>query len=291
LGFEVISLGISKRFAPCINGTSTFTSESAGFISAASNIQSTGGRQVWRLYMKDRYGNESDALSDTVDPALRLNILTVIIDTGAPVLGEGFYSLANLEFFENGAPQGLISKAKVQSGEVSIRFQEAQGAEKVCVQAGTDAAQDNANGKAGSTARIKNGTNDFQYYLFRDELGRIVARDEDYELAGLLFVKYALASTKAAVESEPISGYIRCRELSDPEDLTSVVAVPTVLTEEHIKFPSDTTAPAEFYLRVQDTAGNLSEATKYEIPACTDITDPANPTPATCWAPSVPPPP
>jgi len=288
LGFEVISLGISRRFVPCINGVSTFTSESAGFINAAQTIQSTGGRQVWRLYMKDRFGNESDALSDTVDPDLRLNIMTVIIDTGAPVLGEGYYSLENLEFLKDGTPQGIIAKANVQSGDVSLRFQEALGPEKVCVQAGTDAAQDNANGKAGSTARIKNGLVDLPYYLFRDELSRIIARDENYELAGLQFVKYAIASTKEAAEAKPISEFTQCRELSDPDDITSVVAVQTVLTEDHIKFPSDTTAPAEFFLRVQDSAGNLSEVTKYEIPACTDITDPANPTPATCWAPEVP---
>lgn len=287
LGFEVTALGISKRYSPCTDGVATFTSETAGFLDAASKIQVSGGRQVWRIYMKDRYGNESDGLASTVDSDKRLNILTVIIDTGSPALGDGFHTLNNLEFVEGGNTLGLISKAKVLNGEVSFRFQENLGADKICIQASTDmdGEQDKANGKNGSIAIIRNGPLDLPYYLFRDELGRIIARDANFELAGLQFVKYTIASTRTVVEAKALAEYSKCRELSDSEDIGSVVAVPTVLSENHILFPADTTAPAEFYLRVQDAAGNISDVTRFELPACTDTADPANPTPSTCWAP------
>ena len=291
LGFEVITLGISKRFAPCVDGVASFSAESAGFLSAAANIQLSGGRQVWRLYMKDRYGNESDALSGTVDPDKKLNIVTVIIDTGLPALGDGFHTLANLEFVESGTAQSIIYKNKVISGDVSFRFdQSGPTTERICSQASTDADQDKSNGKNGSTATIKNGENDFAFYLFRDELARIVARNDNYELAGQMFVKYFLAATQAAVEAASVGQFTKCRVLSDPDNIEDIVAAATVLTEDHIKFPSDTTAPAEFYLRVQDSAGNLSEVVKYEVPVCDDPN--GTPTPPSgaskCWAPPPP---
>ena len=105
-----------------------------------------------------------------------------------------------------------------------------------------------------------------------------------------MFVKYFLAATQAAVEAASVGQFTKCRELSDPDNIEDIVAVATVLTEDHIKFPSDTTAPAEFYLRVQDSAGNLSEVVKYEVPVCDDPN--GTPTPPSgaskCWAPPPP---
>lgn len=286
LGFEVIALGITKRFSPCIDGVATFTAEAAGFVSAATKLQTSGGRQVWRVYMKDRYGNESEGLASTNVDDKRLNIMTVIIDTGVPRLDD----LSDLNFLEDGTAAGIVYQSKVQSGAASIRFN-VTDVQKTCEPLDTDEEQNRANGANGSNATIRSSGVDFPYYLFRDDLGRIVARDSNYERAGLLFVRYAIGSTKAAVDAKPVSEFTRCRKLSDPEDLTSIIAEPTVLTESHIAFPEDPSLPAEFYLRVQDAAGNLSESVKFDLPACTDVTNPSNPQPSSpCWAPTAPPP-
>lgn len=268
LGFDVTALGISKRFAPCIDGVATFSAESAGFLEAGSELERLGGRQVWRLYLRDIYGNEIESLTSTIDPDKRLNILTVIIDTGVPTLGVGFHSLGNLEFLEGETDVSVISKAKVMSGEVIFVFQESLGPEKICLQALSDSKQDEANGKKGTTAAIRNGGADVQYFLFRDELGRIVGMDSYYEIAGLQFVKYSIAATSTADNLFDLSRFTPCRTLSEGGDITNVFAVGTVLSEDHIFFPADAGLPAEFYLRVQDVAGNLSKVTKFELPPC-----------------------
>lgn len=281
LGFEIVSLSISKKFKPCVNTIATFTADEAGFVAKAGQILTSGARHVWRIYMKDKFGNESEALDSTTDPYKQLNIMTVIIDTAPPQLGIGYHPLQNLEFVSHSgstpAVVNEVSRTVFSEGKLKFRFQGTSiTSEQICNQISSDSFSNAANGELGLNAELKFGINAF---LYKDELGRVWGRTESESLVGLQFVKFAMASSEAALASRPVSEFSACRAL-EPDG--TVVPVEITLSAEHISFPNDSSIDAEFYLRVQDASGQLSSATKYSIPRCPS----SNPTPSaanTCW--------
>jgi hypothetical protein len=275
LGFEIVSLSISKKFKPCVNTVATFTAEEAGFIAKAAQISTSGGRQAWRIYIKDKFGNESEALSSTTDPEKQLNIMTVIIDTAPPLLGVG-HPLQNLEFVPDGVttPVFEVSKQDVLDGKLKFRFQKTLDPEKICNQNAPEGSDD-ANGEKGLNGELKSGIDAF---LYKDELGRVWGRSENESMVGLQFVKFAMASSEAALASRSVSEFSACRALEPDGTSFKVVPVEITLSAEHISFPNDTSADAKFFLRVQDASGQLSAVTEYKIPRC------PGPSPtATCW--------
>ena len=279
LGFEIVSLSISKKFKPCVNTVATFTAEEAGFIAKAAQISTSGGRQAWRIYIKDKFGNESEALSSTTDPDKQLNIMTVIIDTAPPLLGVG-HPLQNLEFVPDGSttPVFEVSKQDVLEGKLKFRFQKTLDPEKICNQNAPEGSDD-ANGEKGLNGELKSGIDAF---LYKDELGRVWGRSESESIVGLQFVKFAIASSEATLANKPVSEFSACRALEPDGTSFKVVPVEITLSTEHLSFPNDEALPADFYLRVQDASGQISPATKYSIPRCPS----PNPTPSaatTCW--------
>lgn len=273
LGFEIVSLSISKKFKPCVNTVATFTAEEAGFIAKAAQISTSGGRHAWRIYIKDKFGNESEALSSTTDPDKQLNIMTVIIDTAPPLLLVG-HPLQNLEFVSHsGATPAVVnevSRTVFSEGKLKFRFQKTLDPEKICNQINSSVESDDANGEKGANGDLKSGINAF---LYKDELGRVWGRSVNESMVGLQFVKFAIASTEAALANKPVSEFSACRAL---EPGGAVVPVEITLSAEHISFPDDINSDAEFYLRVQDASGQLSSATKYSIPRCPSAEPP-------CW--------
>lgn len=274
LGFEIVSLSISKKFKPCVNTVATFTADEAGFVAKASSIAQFGGRQAWRIYIKDKFGNESEALDSKTVEDNQFNIMTVIIDTAPPQLGDG-HPIQNLEFIPDGAttPVFEVSKQDVLAGKVKFRFQGALGPEKICNQINSSDESDDANGEKGLNGELKSGINAF---LYKDEVGRVWGRSVNESMVGLQFVKFAIASTEAALASRAVSEFSACRKLEPDGAAFKVVPVEITLSAEHISFPNNTTSDAEFYLRVQDASGQLSPITKYLIPPCPS----AEPT---CW--------
>jgi hypothetical protein len=272
LGFEIVSLSISKKFKPCVNTVATFTADEAGFVAKAAQILTSGGRQAWRIYIKDKFGNESEALSSTTDPDKQLNIMTVIIDTAPPLLGDVGHPLQNLEFVPDGAtaPVFEVSRDDVEKSKLKFRFQGALGPEKICNQINSSGESDNANGQQGANGELKSGIDAF---LYKDELGRVWGRSGNESLVGLQFVKFAIASSEAALASRSVSEFSACRKFADDGTL---VPVEITLGAEHISFPNDENSNAEFYLRVQDASGQLSSITKYPIPPCSKSAP-------TCW--------
>jgi len=281
LGFEIDFLSISKKFKPCVNNVATFTADEAGFVAKAGQILTSGGRHVWRIYMKDKFGNESEALSSTTDPDKQLNIMTVIIDTAPPLLGVG-HPLQNLEFVPDGSttPVFEVSKKDVDDSKLKFRFQGTSiASEQICNQISSDSFSNAANGELGLNGELKFGINAF---LYKDELGRVWGRSGNESLVGLQFVKFAIASSEAALANKPVSEFSACRKLEPDGTSFKVVPVEITLSAEHISFPDDINSDAEFYLRVQDASGQLSSITKYLIPRCPS----PNPTPSaatTCW--------
>lgn len=266
LGFEIVSLSISKKFKPCVNTVATFTADEAGFVAKAAQILTSGGRQAWRIYIKDKFGNESEALSSTTDPDKQLNIMTVIIDTAPPLLGVG-HPLQNLEFVSHSgltpAVVNEVSRTVFSEGKLKFRFQGTSiASEQICNQISSDPASDDANGEKGLNGELKSGIDAF---LYKDELGRVWGRSENESMVGLQFVKFAMASSEAALANKPVSEFFACRKLADDG---TVIPVEITLGAEHMSFPNDTTLAADFYLRVQDASGQLSSATKYSIPRC-----------------------
>ena len=279
LGFEIDFLSISKKFKPCVNTIATFTAEEAGFVAKAAQISEFGGRQAWRIYIKDKFGNESEALSSTTDPDKQLNIMTVIIDTAPPLLGVG-HPLQNLEFVPDGSttPVFEVSKQDVLGGKLKFRFQKTLDPEKICNQNAPEGSDD-ANGEKGLNGELKSGIDAF---LYKDELGRVWGRSESESIVGLQFVKFAIASSEATLANKPVSEFSACRALEPDGTSFKVVPVEITLSTEHLSFPNDEALPADFYLRVQDASGQLSSITKYLIPRCPD----PNPSPSaatTCW--------
>jgi hypothetical protein len=99
-------------------------------------------------------------------------------------------------------------------------------------------------------------------------LARLVFKSKDsttglYEEVGLLIYDWTIAATSASASAS--TAYTRCRTLlgTNPEPNLRE------LKEGDIAFPVVPTAPAEFYMRYRDVAGNLSNPIKYSIPACT----------------------
>ncbi|MBM3383233.1 MAG: hypothetical protein FJY29_12480 [Betaproteobacteria bacterium] len=268
LGFGISSLSIRKRFKPCVNNTATFTAEEAGLVDVAQQIALNGGRRPWQIFIKNEYGNESEALSSTLAQG-NLNEMTVVIDTSGPLLGTA-HPLDQLEFLKTGETTALgeLSKADFEAGELNFRFKSFENQEQICNQLAFSG-YENANGELGVNAELKS----FSGFLYRDELDRTWARNQNYYEPGLQFVKYAIGATEAPVAAKPIAEFSACRKLVNEE----VVPVETTLTAEHISFPAGNTGDAEFFLRVMDASGQLSAVTKYTIPRC-----PVTPA-ALCW--------
>jgi hypothetical protein len=276
IGFGIRMLGIAKRFKPCVNNTATFTAEEAGFIENADKIAQLGGRQAWQIFIRNEYGNESEALSSVVAQG-NLNEMTVVIDTGVPLLGAA-HPLNQLEFIKtesnNTSVVSELSRADFNSGKIKFRFRSTGIAEEsICNQNLAQGTED-ANGRSGSNAELKN---DFDELLYKDELGRIWGRSSTYEVPGLQFVKYAIGATSDAVLATQLGDYKACRRLFDDGGTISVLPVETPLTESLFQFPAGNTGEAEFFLRVMDASGQLSAVTKYTVPRC-----PVTPA-AQCW--------
>lgn len=297
LGFEAGLLGIGKIFRPCVDTVATFTSDEVGFPAKLDTIRQNGGRNEWKLYIKDKWGNESEPLESTSDPSKYPNVMTVLVDLGTPTLGSDSHPLANLEFVLDtdlsGNPTYEISRQDFIDGELSFRFQQRlfNGAggwsdfdqELICNQVSATSQEKDLNGeKAGRNAIIRTPA-DRDFYIYKDELGRIWGRETDFSNPGLQFVKYALAANESSLLLKPLTDYSNCRSI----DGTKITAVKTKLTSAHLSIPAQgSTGDAEFFLRVMDASGNLSLPTKYVIPSCASVVVPdgESRSPAeTCW--------
>lgn len=280
IGFGIRMLGIAKRFKPCVNNVATFTAEEAGFIEKADKIAQLGGRQAWQIFIKNEYGNESESLSSVVAQG-NLNEMTVVIDTSAPQLAVA-QPIDQLEIVrtDNGTATVVseLSRADLNNGKLKFRFRSNGIAEEsICNQSQALGTED-ANGRLGGNAELKD---DFDEFLYRDELGRVWGRSINYELPGLQFVKFAIGATSELITAKAISDYSACRGLFDDNGVVSVVPVEIPLTPEHIKVPEGETGDAEFYMRVMDASGQLSPFNRYFFPRCPN----PQPTPALplCW--------
>jgi hypothetical protein len=283
LGLEAGLLGIGKIFRPCVNNVATFTSDEVGFPAKLDTIKQNGGRNEWKIYIKDKWGNESEPLESTSDPNKYLNVMTVLVDIGVPTLGADAQPLANLEFVLDGAvddnPTYEIRRQDLLDGKLNFRFQQKVSngsggwtdldSESICNQVNATEEEKNLNGeKAGRNAIIRTPS-DRDFYIYKDELGRVWGRETKFSTPALQFVKYALSATESSLMQEPLADYSSCRKIES----NKIVAVKSKLTSAHINIPAQGTAGnAEFYLRVMDASGNLSSPTKYVIPSCASVT-------------------
>lgn len=286
LGFSIPAYGmIEPVFKDCVNNVATFTAEEVGFISRAQQIQQFGGRQKWRVFWKDKFGNVSDTLEDPNAPSpKRLNVVTVIVDTARPFLSdiaESNLPLNSLEFVKTTGmtAEKLTGESKplkaadIKAGLVKLRFERIGGVavEKNCVQSTANDATDerNRNGLLGVNATYLTGINAF---IQRDDLARLVVRSAaDYEDAGLLIYRWVIAGSSTAVLNASENTYTRCRE-KDPS--VGAFAVPQPLTVERTLQEGDvvynaSSGQAEFYMRFMDVAGLYSNPIKYTVPVCT----------------------
>ncbi|MEN9826377.1 MAG: hypothetical protein RI953_2122 [Pseudomonadota bacterium] len=278
LGFAVPTYRMSLPvFKECVNGVATFTSEEAGFVANAALIAQYGGRQKWFVYIKDKFGNISEKLDDpeAISPK-RLNVVTVIVDTARPLmddvdsLSDGV-PLGSLKFYKDGvlreAESTALTPSDIALGAITFGMEKtgAGGSEGTCIQTSATSDEESKNGQLGGNATFLNSVSGF---IFRDDLARLVFKSKDsttglYEEVGLLIYDWTIAATSASASAS--TAYTRCRTLlgTNPEPNLRE------LKEGDIAFPVVPTAPAEFYMRYRDVAGNLSNPIKYSIPACT----------------------
>lgn len=278
LGFSVTLYGLSTPvFKECVNGVATFTAEEAG-LANNPKVQTSGARQPWKIFIKDKFGNVSESLEDPDAPSSkRLNVMTVIVDTGSPVNGDlpaGKVDLSELKFYKDANPNPIeltgtnwLRPSDVEDELITLKFRTIAGTANytTCLQSETDSAEQGRNGGTGGNATLLGGFNDF---VFKDDLGRINFRtgDAGYKDVGLMIYKWVIGSTAGAVTAAAESAFTRCRSLNDSG---SAEAESRTIKVSDIKFPDAATDPAEFYMRYMDVSGLLSNAVKYTIPACT----------------------
>ncbi len=291
LGFTVPTYLMSVPvFKDCVNGVATFTAEEAGFIANARYITQFGGRQKWRLFIRDKFGNVSETLEDANAPIpKRLNILTVIVDVGRPVVSddpEAYLPLNSFEFFK-GATKLDASKdgsgnfvkplkpTDVANGDVTMRFQKLTGLsnKSTCVQTTATEEEKVLNGKNGGNATLLNGITAF---IFKDDLGRLNVKSTGlYEEVGLMIYKWMIGNSAASVDAASDASYTRCRTLLGSD------AEPTERVLKESDFVFNTGGNAEFYLKYVDVVGHKSNALKYTIPACASLG--GGTSPPLCW--------
>ena len=276
LGFAVTLYGLSTPvFKDCVNGVATFTSEEAGLVNNPK-VQTTGARQPWKIFIKDKFGNVSESLEDPDAPTpKRLNVMTVIVDTSAPIAGDDptdRLTLSDLEFFK-GTDKLNTSKwlrpADVEDESISLAFLKETGTSNhnTCLQATPDSGEQNRNGGSGGNATLLGG---FDHFVFMDEFGRLNIKSTSsasYKDVGLMIYKWIIGGTGSAVTSAAEESFTRCRTFSEGET-DPVQPVERALKASDIVFPNDPSAEAEFFMRYMDVAGQLSSAVRYAIPAC-----------------------
>jgi len=287
LGFSVPSYLMSAPvFKDCVNGVATFTAEEAGFIANARYIDQFGGRQKWRLFIRDKFGNVSDTLEDTSDPTKRLNILTVVVDVGRPVVSDNPNDLPlnSFEFFKDATKldaskdgSGTFVKplrlADIRDEGVTMRFQKLNGLsnKSTCVQTTATEDEEDLNGKGGGNATLLNNISAF---IFKDDLGRLNVKTGLYEEVGLMIYKWMIGNSAASVDSAAESSYTRCRTLLGSE------AEPTERVLKETDFVFNSGEDAVFYMKYIDVVGNKSTALQYKIPACASV---GMGSPPLCW--------
>lgn len=278
LGFSIPAYSMLEPvFKDCVKNVATFTAEEAGFITRANKITQLGGRQKWRVFIKDKFGNVSETLEDPNAPSpKRLNVVTVIIDTARPFLTgdlpENGFELNKFLFKKSGtslsSDANPLNPSDVANGLVTLNLKKIGTGEGTCEQdpaTGTDD-EKKKNGSLGGNANYLNGVSG---HIFRDDLNRLIAKTvEDpntkFENLGLTIFDWVIGASSSAVSSAAQSTYTRCRELDglNPSPLTRE------LKEGDIVFPETASAEAEFYMRFRDVSGLLSNPIKYTIPAC-----------------------
>jgi hypothetical protein len=292
LGFSIPAYSmIEPVFKECVKGVATFTAEEAGFIQRAAKIAQAGGRQRWNVFMKDKFGNVSESLDDpnAISPK-RLNVVTVIIDTGRPVITDDDQSVLlgdiDMKINDTNAPSTLnpLTMQDLSAGKVTMHFDDSVPA-AICLPSGTPSEEEmNLNGKKGGNATFLQQS--IGSYVYRDDLNRLSVRTlpQDaggkYEEIGMLIYKWVIGGTADAVSTAPLSDYTRCRE-SDGGTPAAPVSVRRTLKLSDFTFKEDDTA--EFYMRYMDVSGLLSKPIRYSIPKCSGGS-------GVCWDDDPPPP-
>lgn len=282
LGFSVPSYLMSVPvFKDCVNGVATFTAEEAGFVANARYITQFGGRQKWRLFIRDKFGNVSDTLEDTSDPTKRLNILTVIVDVGRPVVSddpETDLPLGSFKFFKDGTELNASDPLKPSyfaDYDVTMSFQQQTGLsnKSTCVQTTATEEEKVLNGKNGGNATLLNGISAF---IFKDDLGRLNVKSTGlYEEVGLMIYKWMIGNSAASVDSAAEASYTRCRSLVGSE------AEPVERKLKETDFVFNSGEDAVFYMKYIDVVGHKSTALQYKIPACASLG--GGSPPSLCW--------
>lgn len=278
LGFSVPAYSMLEPvFKDCVKGVATFTAEEAGFIQRAAKIRA-GARQKWFIFIKDKFGNVSESLEDpNALPPKRLNVVTVIVDIGRPVISDDTESIVigDLDFkLDNGDGTtsainagNPIRKSDLAAGRVQLHFDDLIP-EGTCLPSGTPSDEERElNGKIGNNANFLLGLSAF---VFRDDLNRLSLKSKAadvsrYEDIGMLIYKWVIGGTSDAVRTAPESSFTRCRE-SNGAIPAAPIAVSRTLKLTDFTFNGDDTA--EFYMRYMDVSGLMSNPIRYTIPKC-----------------------
>lgn len=279
LGFSIPAYQMFEPvFKQCVNGVANFTAEEAGFVAAANKISQYGGRQKWRIFVKDKFGNVSENLEDpnALSPN-RLNVMTVIVDTSPPSSASSTTRFADesFEIFKStidseGRLVGMdkpLRPVDLMSGLLKIRMTKTgTNGEGTCIQTPYDDDEKNKNGLKGGNATLLGNLN---AYIYRDDLNRLAVKSLAsetglYEDVGLMVYKWMIGGNASSVSTAPVSLYTRCRELGKSGLYPEPVA--RELKKEDIIFSDSGTA--DFYVRFMDVSGQFSGAVKYSIPAC-----------------------
>lgn len=283
LGFSIPAYSmIEPVFKACVKGVATFTAEEAGFLQRAAKIVQAGGRQRWNIFIKDKYGNVSESLDDpnAAEPK-RLNVVTVIVDTGRPVPSDDDTSITenDLTFKNAGTTTKILDKSDLADGKMELHFDDAIPADAICLPSkNPDLAEKDSNGRAGDNATFLGGVSAF---IFRDELNRLSARslspnaNGNYERVAMMIHRWIIGGSAESVSSAPQSSYTRCREL-DASEPPAPFAVSRELKLSDFTFNADETV--DFYMRYIDFAGLQSNPIRYTIAKC-----PAPPITEKCW--------
>jgi hypothetical protein len=287
LGFTVSVYGINTPvFKECVNGVATFTAEEAGFVNN-SKVTTAGPRQIWKIFIKDKFGNVSESLDDpdAASPK-RLNVMTVIVDIAPPIRGDNptnKLDLSNLKFYKDATELNAnpyigkwLRPADLEDEALTMGFKKETGNinHTTCLQVASDesgspdSVEKERNGGKGGNATLLGGT--FSHFVFKDEFGRLNIKAGTYEDVGLMIYKWMIGGSSAGVTEAAETSYTRCRS-SAGSGTEPVEPVERKLKVGDIVFPDDPSSEAVFYMRYMDAAGLLSNAIKYTIPACTAL--------------------